>query len=102
MTTSSVQTTILGFQAAEGISSKTGKSYSIGKIYAMYPQVGKGVGGYMAAEISCDVGVLRKLEGLTFPCEVLVETANVMQWGKLVQQIVRLSPVGIQPAKRAA
>jgi hypothetical protein len=102
MSTSRVQTTVLGFQAMEGTSTKTGKPYSIGKLFAMYPQVGKGVGGFMAAEISCEVSVLRKIEGLNFPCEVEVETANVMQWGKLQQQVVSLSPVGAAAVKKAA
>ena len=91
MTTSSVQTTVLGFSIAEGVSKKTGNAYSIGKLYAMYPQTGKGVGGYMAAELNCEVSVLRKLEGLTFPADVMIETANVMQYGQLRQQIVSLS-----------
>ena len=101
MTTSRVQTTVLGFQAMEGTSTKTGKPYSIGKLFAMYPQVGKGVGGFRAAEISCEVSVLRKIEGLNFPCEVEVETANVMQWGKLQQQGVSVSPVGAAAVKKA-
>lgn len=101
MSTARVQTTVLGYSIAEGISKKTGNAYSIGKLYAMYPQTGKGVGGFMAAELSCEVSVLRKIEGMTFPAEIEIETANVMQFGQLRQQICSLSPVG-QQIKKAA
>jgi hypothetical protein len=86
----------------EGISSKTTKPYSIAKLYVMYPQSGKGVQGYMSTELSCEAHILRKLDGIQFPAEVDIESANVMTYGKLQQQIMSLSPVGIQKPVKAA
>lgn len=102
MSTSFQRTHVLGTLILEGDSKKTGKPYSFAKLFVMYPQTGQGVQGYMSAEVSCDAHVARKLDGIQFPCEVDIEMANVMSFGKLQQQVMSLSPIGIQPSKQSA
>jgi hypothetical protein len=102
MSTSTQRTTVLGTLILEGNSKKSGKDYSFAKLFVMYPQTGAGVQGYMSTELSCDAMVARKIDGHQFPLEADIEVANVMSFGKLQQQIMSISPIGIPMSKQAA
>jgi hypothetical protein len=91
---------VIGFEINEGTSSKTGKPYSIGKLYTVFPLAGamnadKGnvAKGASCKEFRCEVGILRKVEHLDPPMILDAEMAEVMRFGELSQDIVKLTPV---------
>lgn len=93
---------ILGFEISEGVSKKTGNAYSIGKLYAALPIVGKGSRGMMGSTYQCEPAVLRKLENLPMPCEAELEMQDVMRFGERRQEIASISPVGMPKTGAAA
>lgn len=94
---------VVGFEITEGNSKKDGKPYSIGKLHTILPlsanaKQGNAAKGCMGKEFRCEVGVLRKIEHLHPPFIVDAETAEVMRFGELSQDIVKLTPIDRPPS----
>jgi hypothetical protein len=96
---------VIGFEINEGTSAKTGKPYSIGKLYTVFPlagaskpETGNVARGASCKEFRCEVGILRKIEHLHPPMTLDAEMAEVMRFGELSQDIVKLTPLDV-PAK---
>lgn len=84
---------VIGFEASEGIGKKSGKPYSIGKLYAALPIAGShGARGYMGTEYRCEVSVLDKIKDIQPPFMADIEMQDVMRYGERKQEIVSISP----------
>ncbi len=88
---------VIGLEVSEGISSKTGKPYSIGKLHVVLPisQQTKGSNlarGGMGGTFQCAPELLRKFE--TYPLPFVGEAVfeAVMRYGDIQQEIVDLKP----------
>lgn len=92
---------VIGIEISEGISKKTGKPYSIGKLYAALPIMGSGARGLMGSEYQCEPAVLRKLDGIDLPIVCDLEMQDVMRFGNRRQEIVSVVPVGVTASKAA-
>lgn len=84
---------VIGFEISEGISKKTGKPYSIGKLYAALPIIGQGARGLMGSTYACEPVILRKLENCVLPVECELEMQDVMRYGERKQEIASVVPV---------
>lgn len=84
---------VIGIEISEGTSKKTGQPYSIGKLYAALPIVGKGARGLMGSEYQCEPAVLRKLDGIELPVQCELEMQDVMRFGQRRQEIVSVVPI---------
>lgn len=84
---------VIGFEISEGISKKTGKPYSIGKLYAALPIIGTGAHGLMGSTYQCEPVILRKLENCTLPLYCDLEMQDVMRFGERRQEIASVVPV---------
>lgn len=85
---------VIGFESSEGISKKTSKPYSIGKLYAALPIAGSvGARGYMGTEYRCEVHVLEKIKDIQPPFMADIEMQDVMRFGERKQEIVSISPL---------
>lgn len=93
---------VIGFEISEGVSKKTGKPYSIGKLYAALPIVGTGARGQMGSTYQCEPAVLRKLENMPLPTEADLEMQDVMRFGERRQEIASISPIGMPKTGAAA
>ncbi len=85
---------VIGIEISEGISKKTGTPYSIGKLYAALPIMGKGARGLMGSEYQCEPAILRKLDGVELPIACELEMQDVMRFGNRRQEIVSVVPLG--------
>lgn len=88
---------VIGFEISEGVSKKTGQPYSIGKLYAALPIVGKGARGLMGSTYSIEPVLLRKLENVPLPCEAELEMQDVMRYGERRQEIASVVPTVARP-----
>lgn len=89
-----MKTHVIGWESSEGTSKKTGKPYSIGKLYAALPIAGAvGACGYMGTEYRCEPMVLTKLHGLQPPFHAELEMQDVMRFGERKQEIVSITPI---------
>ena len=87
---------VIGFEASEGVSKKTNKPYSIGRIYAALPMAGSPrARGFMGTQYECDTVVIDKLasSGIEPPFMADLEMQDVMRWGTRKQEIVSISPL---------
>lgn len=101
---------VVGFEVSEGVSKKTGLPYSIGKLYTLFPLAGvqpkagaRNVArGAMVKEFRVEADVLLKVAHLQCPVVIEAEMAEVMRFGELSQDIVKLTPVAppVAPAGR--
>lgn len=89
-----MKTHVIGWESSEGVSKKTGKPYSIGKLYAALPIAGAvGAHGFMGTEYRCDPMVLIKLQGIQAPFHAEVEMQDVMRFGERKQEIMSIVPI---------
>ena len=94
-----MKTNVIGFEISEGTSQKSGKAYSIGKLYAALPLApSKGSKGYMGSEYRCEPSVLRKVEHLAPPFMADIEFQDVMRYGERKQEIVSIVPIDSRAA----
>lgn len=85
---------VIGFEASEGVSKKTNKPYSIGKLYAALPIAGSPrARGYMGTEYQCEISVLEKIKDIQPPFMADIEMQDVMRFGTRKQEIVSISPL---------
>jgi hypothetical protein len=97
---------VIGFEITEGVSAKTGKPYSIGKLHTILPlsgsqKEGNVSKGAMGSEWRVEVPVLAKIKHLQPPFVVEAEMADVMRFGERVQDIVALVPLNLTPNAQA-
>lgn len=92
--------TITGIEINEGVSKKTNRPYSMGTVHTS-TQLASAFGdgnvakGFAGDKFECDVGLLRKIEHLSFPLVVEVEKVDVIRFGKREQQIADIRPVDV-------
>lgn len=92
--------TIEGIEISEGISKKTGKPYAIGTLHTTTPlaaprdpnNIAKGKAG---DKYSCDPILLRKIQHLSFPVVVDIETEEVLQYGVRQTIVTDIKPVSV-------
>ncbi len=92
---------VCGFEATEGISKKTGKPYSIGKLHTMIPLAGSDrAKGYCGHTYPVEVSILSKIEHLQPPFVADVEVTQVMRYGTAQNEVVSVVPAaaGMKPA----
>lgn len=89
---------VVGFEAVEDVSKKTGQAYAIGQLHTMVElapafkdtAVAK---GFMGSTYRCEVSLIQKIKHLQPPflAEVVIEP--VMRFGKREEQVVDVVPV---------
>ena len=85
---------VLGFNVQEGISSKTGKPYSIGQVHVALPLSSRGGGhGYQGFSYRCDVDVLKPLQHLRPPFTADLDEQDVIAYGKTEREVLAITPL---------
>lgn len=97
---------ICGIEVSEGISKKSGKPYSMGRLHtlvALAPAMGDNIAkGLIGTTYDCDPVLLRKLEHLPFPINAEVDTAPQVKFGARVEIVTDVRPLEVvKPAKVA-
>jgi hypothetical protein len=93
---------ICGFEITEGVSKKTGKPYSIGKLHTLIPLAGsEGARGYCGHSYACEVSILRKVENIQPPFVADVEVGQVMRFGQAQNEVVSVVPASGKPVAAA-
>lgn len=84
---------VCGFEATEGVSKKTGKPYSIGKLHTMIPLAGSDrAKGYCGHTYPVEVSILSKIEHLQPPFIADIEVTQVMRYGTAQNEVVSVVP----------
>jgi hypothetical protein len=96
---------ITGIEITEGVSKKTQRAYAMGTLHTSTPLAapfgeGNVAKGHAGDKFEADVGLLRKIEHLSFPCVADVEVQSVIRFGKREQVVTDIKPVDV--VKRAA
>lgn len=97
---------IIGIEISEGVSKTSKQNYSIGTVHTMTelaPPMGDKdnvAKGFAGDKYACDVGLLRKIQHLSFPLVVECEVKSQIRFGERQQYISDLSPLEV--VKKAA
>lgn len=89
---------VVGFEAVEDVSKKTGNAYSIGQLHTMVElapafkdtAIAK---GFMGSTYRCDVELINKIKHLQPPFLAEVVITPVMRFGKREEQVSDVVPV---------
>lgn len=93
---------VIGHEAATGVSKKTNKPYSIGKLHANIRLAGENAFGAMGTTYFLEPVLLQKLKDVKLPVLCEVEIEDVMRFGERRQEIVSVVPVMAASATKAA
>jgi hypothetical protein len=96
---------ICGIEITEGVSKKTGKAYSMGRLHTLIqlaPAHGEGnvAKGLVGSTYECDANLLRKVEHLPFPVSAEVDVQPMQRFGERAEIVVDIRPLEV--IKKAA
>lgn len=99
--------TVSGFEASEGVSKKSGNSYSIGTLHTLTklaPPMGAGniAVGEMGDQYRVDAEVIRRIAHLPTPFIADVVTEDLMRFGKRETVVTDVRPVEAVKKQQAA
>jgi hypothetical protein len=96
-----MKTQVIGIEISEGMGKTSGKAYSMGTLHTMtelappFGQQSNVAKGYSGDRLECDVGLLRKVQHLSFPLVAEVDTKPVMRFGKRVEVVTDVRPLEV-------
>jgi len=84
---------VLGYEAMEGVSKKTGNAYRMGRLFVALPLGGKGGHGYQGAALDADPDILKRFDSYPCPFEAEVTETSVMRFGERRSEVVDVVPL---------